>query len=273
MSPENRRRLADRVAKAAEASLAAQNYVSPVDVLVGIGWLDPGAVKRWRQGQVDYLERVVQTNLSRISEAMKLFRSWATAKGLIPSETFYVARTPSRQTLRFSKSGTLTIERQYRTHWLSGELSQRKQERLAEKASRAPELVVIRPLNAAWTCYRCGGTGDLLMMENPGPACLRCVGLDDLEFLSAGDALLTRRVKAKSARCAVVVRFSKSRRRYERQGLLVEPQAFTEAQRELALCRRRDGAGPRDLPQARTDDGRRRDLGKRTRQRVSVYGY
>src|SRR5256886_10059813 len=87
MSPENRRRLADRVAKAAEASLAAQNYVSPVDVLVGIGWLDAGAVKRWRQGQVDYLERVVQTNLSRISEAMKLFRSWATAKRLIPSET------------------------------------------------------------------------------------------------------------------------------------------------------------------------------------------
>ena len=105
MSPENRRRLADRIAKAAEASLAAQNYVSPVDVLVGIGWLDAGAVKRWRQGQVDYLERVVQTNLSRISEAMKLFRSWATAKGLIPSETSYVARTPSRQTLRFSKSG------------------------------------------------------------------------------------------------------------------------------------------------------------------------
>ena len=27
------------------------------------------------------------------------------------------------------------------------------------------------------------GTGDLLMMEDPGPACLRCVGLDDLEFL------------------------------------------------------------------------------------------
>ena len=45
---------------------------------------------------------------------------------------------------------------------------------------------------------------------------------------------LTRRVKAKSARHAVVVRFSKSRRRYERQGLLVEPQALTEAQRELA---------------------------------------
>ena len=234
MNPENRSKLAGRVVKAAEAALAARHYVSPVDVLVGIGWLDPGAIERWRQGQIDYLERVVQTNLSRISEAMKLFRSWATAKGLVASETSYVARKPSRRRLRFSKSGNPTIERLYRTHWLSGELSKRKRERLAEKASRAPELVVIQPLNDAWTCHQCGGTGDLLMMENPGPACLRCVGLDDLEFLFAGDALLTRRAKAKSARHAVVVRFSKSRGRYERQGLLVEPQALTEAQRELA---------------------------------------
>jgi hypothetical protein len=100
--------------------------------------------------------------------------------------------------------------------------------------SRAPELVVIQPLNDAWTCHRCGGTGNLLVMENPGPACLRCVGLDDLEFLPAGDALLTRRVKAKSARHALVMRFSRGRRRYERQGLLVEKQALAEAQREIA---------------------------------------
>ena len=110
MNPENRRKLADRVVKAAEAALAARHYVSPVDVLVGIGWLDPGAVKRWREGQVDYLERVIQTKPSRISEAMKLFRSWATAKGLIASETSYVARTPSRQPLQFSESGNPTIE-------------------------------------------------------------------------------------------------------------------------------------------------------------------
>jgi hypothetical protein len=234
MNPENRRKLAERVTKAAEAAFAAQKYVSPVDVLVGIGWLDPGAVKRWRQGRVDYLERVVQTNLPRISEAMKLFRSWASAKGLVPSETCYVARMPQRRTLRFSKSGNPTIELLYRTHWISGGLSERKRERLAEKTRRAPELVVIQPLNDAWTCHRCGSTGGLLVMENPGPACLRCVGLDDLEFLFAGDALLTRRAKAKSPRHAVVVRFSKSRGRYERQGLLVEPQALTEAQRELA---------------------------------------
>jgi hypothetical protein len=233
MQPQNRKKLEDRVIRAAEAALAAQKYVSPVDVLVGIGWLDPGALKRWQQGQVEYLEGVVQTNLPRISEAMKLFQSWAAAKGLTPSETSYIARTPLRQTLRFSKSGGPTIEKLYRTHWISGELSQKRRERLVERVNRGPELLVIQPLSDTWKCHRCGGTGDLLIMESPGPACLRCTGLDDLEFLPARDALLTRRVKGKSARHAVVVRFSKSRHRYERQGLLVEPHALAEAQREV----------------------------------------
>lgn len=75
------------------------------------------------------------------------------------------------------------------------------------------------------------------MMENPGPACLRCVGVADLEYLSAGDALLTRRVKAKSGRSAVVVRFSRNRGRYERRGLLVEPQALAEALHDLEAQR------------------------------------
>lgn len=237
MNPKNRSALAARVAKAAEVSLAAQHYVSPLNVLVGIGWLDLGAVERWRRGQIPYLERVVQANLSRISEAMKLFRAWATAKGLTASETKYVTRASGRQTLRFSKSGHPSIERLYRTHWVSPVLSEKKRERLAEKASRAPDLVVIQPLNREWICHRCGGTGDLLMMENPGPACLRCVALDDLEFLSAGDALLTRRVKAKSARTAVVVRFSRARDRYERQGILAEPHVLVEIERELEAQR------------------------------------
>lgn len=233
VSRRNPRTLAERVIEAAEASLAARHYVSAIDVIVGIGWLDSGTVKRWQQGQIDCLEGAIQTNPSRVSEVMELFRSWATGRGLLASETPYVARTPQRQTLRFSRSGNPTIEQLYRTHWVSRELSERKRERLTEKASRAPELVVIQPLNTEWKCHRCGETGDLLMMEKPGPACLRCVGLDDLEFLPAGDMLLTRRAKAKSARHAVVVRFSKSRRRYERQGLLVEPETLAAARREL----------------------------------------
>ena len=235
MSRKNRNALADRVVRAAKAALAAQDYVSPIDVLVGIGWLDARTVEHWRRGQIDCLERAVQTNLPRISEAMKLLRSWATERNLSASPTHYVARTPQRQTLRFSRSGDPAIEALYRTHWVSQELSEKKRERLTEKASRAPDLIVVRPLNREWTCHRCGGTGDLLMMENSGPACLCCVGLDNLEFLPAGDALLSRHAKAKSVRYAVVVRFSRTRRRYERQGLLVEPSALAHARGDSSI--------------------------------------
>ncbi len=238
MSRKNKVPLSDRVARAAEAALAAKRFVSAIDILVGMGWLDPGAVEHWRRGQIDCLEGVVQAKLSRISEAIRLFRSWATAKGLFASPTDYVARTPRRERLRFSRSGEAAIEAAYRTHWVSPELSEKKRERLAEKASRAPELLVVQPLNAEWRCHRCGGSGDLLMMEDPGPACLRCVGLDDLEYLPAGDAVLTRRAKATSARYAVVVRFSKARGPYEQQGLLVEPGPLAKAQRCRNLGRR-----------------------------------
>jgi len=233
MSRKNRVPLADRVANAAKAALAATHIVSAIDVLIGIGWLDPGAVERWRRGQIDCLEEVAQVDPLRIAEAMELFASWAAARGLSASETAYVARTPQRQTLCFSRSRNPTIETSYRTHWIAPELSEKKRERLVEKAGRAPELVVIQPLNTEWVCHRCGGNSDLLMMETPGPVCLRCAGLDDLEFLPAGDALLTRRAKANSPRYAVVVRFSRTRRRYERRGVLVEPRALADARRDL----------------------------------------
>jgi hypothetical protein len=146
---KDRKRL-DRVTGAAGRALAAQKYVSPIDVLQGIGWLDSNSLKRWRLGQVDCLERVVQANLSRISVAMRVFRAWARQRGLKPSETAYVARRPGRPALRFSVSGDAGIERLYRTHWVSPELGERKRERLAEKA-RAPELVAVSPLHSDWT--------------------------------------------------------------------------------------------------------------------------
>lgn len=233
MTPRNRKTLAERVTRAVELALAESDYVTCIDVMVGIGWLDAGAVKRWQQGQVDSLEQLVQVNSQRLAEALGLFRAWASGKGLRPSETAYVARTPRRQTLRFSSSGDAAIEQSYRTHWVSPALSEARRQRLEEKAARPPELLVIQPRNHDWTCHRCGGTGGLLVMEDPGPACLTCVGLGDLEFLGAGDALLTRRAKSKSPRHAVVVRFSKTRGRYERQGIMVEPQALAAAQADV----------------------------------------
>jgi hypothetical protein len=232
MNRQSSRALSERVAEAAERVLSLQAHVSVLEVFLGIGWIDPGTVKRWQWGEIEHLETAIQTRPERVSEAIMLLQSWAAAKGLVASETPYVARRSQRQPLRFSRSGGPEREQAYRTHWISGAVSERQ--RVAEKARRAPDLVVIQPLKSEWTCHRCGGTGGLLIMENPGPACLRCTGLDDLEFLPAGDALRTRRAKAKSARYAVVMRFSKTRGRYERQGILVEAAALGEAEWGLA---------------------------------------
>jgi hypothetical protein len=167
-------------------------------------------------------------------------------RGLVPSETAYVARTRDRRPLRFSVSGDPAIERAYRTHWLSPALSEQKRQRLAERAARPPDLLVISPLGD-FTCTACEGNGDLLIMEDPGPLCLGCADLDHLVFLPSGEAALTRRAKKASSLSAVVVRFSRTRKRYERQGLLVEEAALEAAERECladqearARRRRRD---------------------------------
>src|SRR5947199_9316102 len=215
-----------RVVRAAEAALAKRKFVTAIDVLVGVGWLEPRRVDEWRQGRVDYLERVTVANLGKISTAMRSFRRWAQARGLRPSETAYVARTRDRRPLRFSKSGDAGIERAYRTHWVSPELSERKRERLAERQSRPPDLVVVSPVKQ-WTCAVCGSEdGGWLIMEDAGPVCLACADMDHLVFLPSGDAALTRRAKKHSRLSAVVVLFSRARKRYERQGILVEEEAL-----------------------------------------------
>ncbi len=223
--------LEKRVVRAAEAALAERSYVSAIDVLIGVGWLTPQAVAGWRQGRVEDLERVAQANLHKLSAAMAIFRRWALANGLSPSETAYVARSRDRRPLRFSRSGEPAIELAYRTHWVSPELSEAKRRRLVDKVNQAPDLVVIES-SREWTCSACQGTGDLLIMDGPGPLCLGCADMDHLVFLPSGDAALTRRAKKASGLSAVVVRFSSTRRRYERQGLLVEEDAVVLAEEE-----------------------------------------
>ena len=232
MVTDAQNRLQGRIVRAAEVALAERDVVSPIDVLTGIGWLPPTEVDRWRQGRIPYLEAAAQVNLSKLTTAMKYFRGWARDRGLQPSETAYVARTRDRRPLQFSKSGTPNIELAYRTHWVSPDLSRKKRERVAEQQSKPPDLVVIWP-RKEFTCAACGETDErLLIMDDPGPMCLVCADLDHLVFLRSGDAALTRRAKRGSRLSAVVVRFSTTRKRYERQGVLVEEPALEQAERQ-----------------------------------------
>jgi hypothetical protein len=93
------------------------------------------------------------------------------------------------------------------------------------------DLVVVSPIKD-WICAGCGGTGDFLKMEDAGPLCLTCADMDHLIFLPAGNAALTRRAKQASRLSAVVVRWSRSRKRYERQGILAEEAGIQQAEEQ-----------------------------------------
>ncbi len=85
----------------------------------------------------------------------------------------------------------------------------------------------------------CGECGEdlgrkawITLVEDKGALCLACADLDHLVFLAAGDAALTRRSRKHSTLSAVVLRWSRARKRYERQGLLVEEEALDRAEQE-----------------------------------------
>lgn len=72
----------------------------------------------------------------------------------------------------------------------------------------------------------------ITLNREKGALCLSCADLDHLIFLSSGDAALTRRSKKYSTLWALVLKWSKARKRYERQGLLVEEDALELAEKE-----------------------------------------
>src|SRR6266849_7499845 len=106
LHPDRQDELRQRVVGAAEAALAHHQYVSAIDVVTGTELLAATHLEAWKKGRVDFLERVIQGNLKKISLAMAMFRHWASEKGLKPSETGYVRCSRGGTVdLRFSKSG------------------------------------------------------------------------------------------------------------------------------------------------------------------------
>jgi hypothetical protein len=86
------------------------------------------------------------------------------------------------------------------------------------------------------TCDECGEQlgrhAWITLDQDKGALCLACADLEHLVFLSSGDAALTRRARKHSMLSAVVLKWSRARKRYERQGLLVEEAALDQAEQE-----------------------------------------
>jgi len=106
-------------------------------------------------------------------------------------------------------------------------------------------------------CGECGEDlgrhGWITLAGEKGALCLECADLDHLVYLPSGDAALTRRARKHSRLWAVVLSWSRRRRRYERQGLLVEEEALDRAEAECLAdadvreARRTREAGRREV--------------------------
>jgi hypothetical protein len=231
------------VAAAGEA-LARQGFVTPVDVCLELGWLHQVNVDDWRYGRVDDLEYFLPVHDSRLIDLLVYLQEWASGRGLQRAEAEYVSAGRGQRQLRFLADGNPQVEAAWRARWMSADLDDREREQITKAQDSAPDLLVIQPLKE-FTCAECQATGDMLIMDEPGPLCLACADLDHLVFLPSGDAALTRRSKKASGLSAVVVRWSRSRKRYERQGLLVEEAALEQAEQQCladedARMRRRE---------------------------------
>lgn len=99
---------------------------------------------------------------------------------------------------------------------------------------KAPGIVVFITRHDG-ACSECNAEffrGSFICVENGQPLCLDCADLGHLEFLPRGNVAITRRATKHSPLRAVVVEWSRSRKRYERQGILVTGDAIRAAEAE-----------------------------------------
>ncbi len=134
--------LAGKIHSAIYHQCQKRGYAAPADVLVDIGVLPKQKYEDWRFGRVAYLEQVCTCNLKRLSFIMKQIRIYAEKSNLKPSFCYYkrwgVKKKHGHKTtipLRFSKSGSLEIERAYATHYVD---CQRVAQIKAERKKEAP---------------------------------------------------------------------------------------------------------------------------------------
>lgn len=228
----------DRVRAAAESALKAEGAVGPLELFQHMRFLDPFHVESWRKGNEYYrtLEQWIQVGPEKFEKTLRYFGEWVRERGLQPIDAPYTSRSlQGVERLQVTVEGDPEHEKFYRTRYASAELAEGKAKRLSDKLTKAPDLVVFEKVSEEGNCSECGTElikGNLLFMEKGKALCLVCADLDHLVFLPAGDTALSRRSRKYSLLSAVVVRFSRTRRRYERQGLLVTEAALAQAEQE-----------------------------------------
>src|SRR4051794_16352581 len=118
----------------------------------------------------------------------------------------------------------------------ANKLTQKEEPQLHQRtAAGHPGDIAVFIVTRDTNCAECGEAlshGSFLRVDKGDALCLDCAGLGHLEFLPSGNAALTRRASKHSTLKAVVLQWSKRRKRYERRGTLVEQAAIERAEAE-----------------------------------------
>lgn len=102
------------IERAVLAILAVGNVVTPVEVMVHIGWLSREDLDAWREGRVPFLEAVVQCNLTRLSRFLRILSFMCHDLNLSGAPGDPPRRAMGRAIpLRFTKTGNPRIEASY----------------------------------------------------------------------------------------------------------------------------------------------------------------
>lgn len=107
-----------------------RGYAAPVDTLIDCGILYKKSYEEWRYGKVLYLEKCCTVNLKMLSYILHEMRAFAEKNNWKASFCYYKRWGLKKKNgqghkpvipLRFSKSGSVDIEKQYSTHFVDAE--------------------------------------------------------------------------------------------------------------------------------------------------------
>lgn len=111
MSFEPNKNLMARVERAVEALLMRDGHLTYPALLCQLGVLTKKDLEAWRAGRVPYLERVIRTNLTRLSRIQTAVRRIARAR------KWKRTVTGPKRGRRYSKTGHPFVEEEYAAYY------------------------------------------------------------------------------------------------------------------------------------------------------------
>ena len=131
----NRAELEKKIKQIVHELVNEKGYVCSVDVFMRLNYLTKTDYENWRFGRIEYLEKICQANLGKLSTINRFIRQIAAKANLKPSWTGYNKYGKGAKTrLRFSKSGNENIEKLYATHYISEYVMQKLKQSKQNKA-------------------------------------------------------------------------------------------------------------------------------------------